>query len=240
MLRAFVLFAVLAVPIFAEDLPPKWIDSVAARGLSQLPSRAALVADAKAAELQLRSAKSARIVRNGQDLASVMTQPAVWHRHIQFGSKESKQVAIEEATKLAAIREEAVRNATVNQPPELNPEQIMIGHAGTVWRDELRIVQVIDHGNAIVTMTRAVPTTLAERGVPKTRYRGVPIELWLQRDTTGWTDGATVPFKEPIVLTGTRQYETVGGGSKTLFTAREWTQEELERFRNWKPAGAKK
>lgn len=210
-----------------SDPDLKWVDAIAQRSYSEQPNKKLVELDVKRATLQLRSAKAAPIIRNQN--TTITSGPLETNLFKNFPSKEAKKSAIDRGEKEVSLAEERLKSAGQFDPtniPWLPKEQPKLKHAGTVWNDRFRVIQVVDPHSAIVEILYG------------TSYGLERFTIWLEADTSKWSDGALVEFHQPVIFVGNHQYETTSGGTKTLLVARTWTEAELKRFRNWRPGGA--
>lgn len=83
----------------------------------------------------------------------------------------------------------------------------------------MRITQVISATEAIVEAEVSwVPEEDMKSGVPSHRAYPVKFSAWLSGvSTVGKVDGARLPLDRPLKITGTKQYGTAGGASRTVF-----------------------
>ena len=101
--------------------------------------------------------------------------------------------------------------ATRNTFPLLH-ETISVGSSGFPWKNEIVFLQIVSPNEAIVSIETSKNWT-----------------IWLQVSTNGLVDGHTMRSELPIVITGTKQYESVNG-TRTIFTGRFWLQKEIDEF----------
>lgn len=109
------------------------------------------------------------------------------------------------------------REARDLSPPRNTSQPWEVGDAGRLWhkedKEELSILQIVDENN--VLMQRK-----CFGGLPGSKYReGWDYEtIWVKIDTNGMVDGRPWRYDPKMVVkvTGTKRYETAGGGPKTV------------------------
>jgi len=225
---------VLTAAIGADEPDLKWVDKVAEQAYSELPTKADLEANATIAKLQLQSIKTAKIVPGKSTIRTAYQGKLPWNRTTEIPSREAKQQEIKRAEEFLNKMEGFVKRAGENHLPDIDSPRV--ASAGIVWRGSLSIVQVIDNKNAIVSMSRGESAVVSPTGGLSQPKAAATHEFWLEHDTTSWSDGATIEFKQPIVFTRNKQYDTAAGSTKTLLVARPLTDAEIQRFKDWKPA----
>lgn len=128
-------------------------------------------------------------------------------RTYTFTSKEAKAKAIADGEN--TIEEKSAELKAIQTAkyvaPRMNVQSLKVDDIGIVTNDQgqelvVKIQQVIDADNMMVTST----TVGRER-------------LWLTMPTAGLVDGKSLTLDKTMEVTGTRQYTTVAGGSKTVF-----------------------
>jgi len=137
-----------------------------------------------------------------------------------FRTKEDREKAVEEW--IAKNTDEAL--ASKAAPPLLISNAMDIGDFGYLpdhtvplngaensW--QFKVQQVVDERNMLVKVTRFNHASRSEAG---------DYLVWVVGKYSGVVDGQTVTFNEVFRVTGTKQYTTAIGGSKTVFM--------LERF----------
>ncbi len=121
---------------------------------------------------------------------------------------------------LKTIREFSKKHeiATKFKPP------LKIGQIGYMGGDNaFKVEQIIDEKNMIVDFIVESPT----RGVPSGRIlrTGYSKIVWVSGiDTSNFVDGKSIRYTRPLEITGTKSYETVMGGTKTVFLLEPLTQ----------------
>lgn len=147
--------------------------------------------------------------------------------------------------------EKALRGEFVPLPDELSPGQI-----GIITNEENLVSQVVSNTAAIIDanspgarIAKRRPNVDAPTGplvrdsqdafsaFQRARENAIAPQyltsrvIWVETSTAGMVDGASVKITKPVVITGTKQYGTVAGGTKTLLHARTLTEDEIAEYR---------
>lgn len=203
-----VLLGVGAAMLGAADAPDKY----AAYRDACAKAKAALLADEHPAiARQKEMLKRAKVGRIDATARGVTHEPATGK--MSFPNADSKKRYIASAeSKLAELSEKFSTEAIKAKPLYLPmPDKSMeVGLLGTI-RGQTITVQIVDDTNMIVDWWRSVPDALKGMRVEK-RW------LWIEGyPTAGIVDGKEITIDVPMECTGTKRYDTVDGGTKTLF-----------------------
>lgn len=193
----------LTAAIVADD-PDQWLAVIAKELKDSVPTKRAEL------ESTLKERKKAKIGTRG--LTSFKT------------AAEKKRAIAEIETKLRLPQEDLAVEFT-----DISDSKPAVGSFGYPWMRQLRVRQVVSPTAAIVEMRRF---TLAASVSDGKRVTTIPSEriavlVWIETDTSGWTDNSTVDFPHPIVFTGTKKYDNTGGSTNTILHARTITPEHI-------------
>lgn len=198
-------------PKIAADAPPEVREAIEAgqedrkrrfQNLLAKTQEAKAVVETKS-EL-LEEVKKARIL---QGAGTGVKTPKGW----VFGHKLAKEQAIQQVSreldsaKTAVQEVEAAAHEVATQPYVISPmsNPLKVGSFGSV--EAITIVQVVDEKTMLGKATIS--------GVQELFYV-------TEIETEGFVDGRWFRPQTPMKIVGTKKYETVGGGSKTVFELR--------------------
>ncbi len=104
---------------------------------------------------------------------------------------------------------------------------LAIGTAGKLRNGTFKVVQVIDATNVLgeieIESERTVTYGISRSG-PDTKVFPATVEVvWIRMPTKGMVDGHLVETNVVFKVTGTKQYDTAGGVSKTVFALKQET-----------------
>lgn len=110
-----------------------------------------------------------------------------------------------------------------------------VGKVGQIYACRFKVVQVIDAENVLGEITldeRRKIVAITRSGPDAPRHAdtvGGPTQsvVWFTMPTKGMVDDSNFNTEEIFTVTGTKQYETASGGTKTIFVLKMRTQEEI-------------
>lgn len=112
---------------------------------------------------------------------------------------------------------------TISQFPDADLPTVGIG---TVVPNSLRVMQVISPNAAIVDLSWVDEFYSGLKEIRQVKHRYV----WLEASTSGWSDDGFVDFRQPMIVVGTKQYDT-GSGSKTVPHLRALSEQDIADYK---------
>lgn len=134
---------------------------------------------------------------------------------------------IHDKNRLVAALENKLRvpNGQLLEFQDLRYDSLAVGDLGYLPDRDIIVLQVISPSSSLVHVWKST---------------GLRIEkklIWLETDTTGWTDGESRKFNLPTTVVGTKTYANAAGSSNTILHAKALDSELLRAIRLRIPAG---
>ncbi len=190
-------------------VPPEF----AAKLEKHRPAAIKIVEDALAKERALLSEDSSAVIDPKSGAPRVKNAQG----KVAFQSDRAKAEAIKKHKEEIAVYQEGIdriKDRSITPFPRFSGE-IRVGDIGEV--STLRIMQVIDRTNALVTIT-------PEAGEFK------EIDVWLEgMDTTNLADDQLYRGTQRLMFTGTKKYSTAGGTERTVLKGEVVRMERVEK-----------
>ncbi len=130
----------------------------------------------------------------------------------------AKRAAAERAAKAAKLAEQQAAKAAEPLEPPMPARLPQLGDTGRL-PNGFRVKQIVDEQTMLVGSRWNIDASqAAAQGTPGAKSNNHEIAFWLvSYPTKGIAVGAVVEPKTSFTISGTKQYGTVAGASKTIF-----------------------